>query len=443
MSQYNNVSNLLHRALEKAGEVTTGTSDYQETILDYVNDVHRALCAGGTVFETAVDEVWPWARSQNPMVITLLPKYNSGSVSLTQGTNAGAFSGAPASSLQGWFLRVAPETSERATYRILSHAAGGTAFILDGAFLGTTNGALSYEAFKLDYDLFPDYIQITTDNNKLDFSANGNTQLTATLTPGSYTPAALATEAGNQLTAADSGPNTYTGSYNPERRLFTLTSDLSDPGSVFQLWGSRGTNALKSGLGPLGFNSVQYTDRPDYAGVYALGGISRLIEPVRVYGKEANYCELNGVDPLTFGQLHYPGYSEQGTPTAFCKIAEDSYGKVTLRLNAFPDTTMRMEVEYVPVPRDLQNSEASFPLLPVKYFPLLEYAGVYFVLLEKEDSKAEQYLSLARTQLTAMQKHFRAEERRIGPECGQITPRSGNAGPWFRRLRYGYDKWRY
>lgn len=444
MSDYRNTQDIMTRALKKAGEPTNGNSAYVESMNEYLSDVQRAIVAGGTVFGIHIDEVWPWAKAKQPLVINLLPRVTAGTLSLTNGLLTGAFSSAPSVSYTGWFFRSFPETSDNTTYRIAQHTAGGTAFVLDSPYLGTTSTVFAYELFKLDYDLLPDYIYINPTNDKLDFSENGTTELTASLTNGAYTPAALATEIAAKLNAIG-GANVYTVGYDTQERTFTMTSNLSVPSSVFQLWGKRGTFSGKQVLGTVGFNTQDYTGAATYESTYALGGISRLIEPIRVYGPENRFSELLGLDPLVFSTLHLARFSEQATPTAFTKIAEDSDGKITLRFNSYPEFTSRCEVEYVPVPRDLQNNEASIPLLPVKYFPLLEYAAVYFLFLEKEDTKADQYLALAKAELETMQKHYRSEERRTDRSFGHLSPRSGgnfNSGYW-KVQRMGYDKGRW
>lgn len=440
MADYSNTEDILTRALKKAGEPTNGNSAYEESLEEYVSDVHRAVIAGGTVFSLPVDEAWAWARSRQPLILSLSPKITTGTLSLTQGLMTGTFSSAPAVSVAGWFFRSFPESSDNTTYKIAQHTAGDTNFILDAPYLGATAAAFAYELFKLDYDLVPDHIQITAANNKLDFSEDGTAQLTATITAGAYTPAALATEIATQLTAA--GANTYSASYSTQERTFTLTSDLSVLSSVFQILGERGTNSVSQILGTLGFQQQDYSAAASYESTYALGGISRLIEPIKVFGPENRYSLLQGLDPLVFAEEHSPGFARQGTPTSFAKIGEDTNGKITIRLNSYPEFTSRCEVEFVPVPRDLKNNAASIPLFPVKYFPLLEYAAVYFLLLEKEDTKADQYLALAKAELEVMQKQYRSEQRRSDRAFGHLFPRGGSPfnSARLKIQRIGYDK---
>lgn len=440
MASYRSTSDIVRRALEKAGEPTNGNSSYQDSLVEYLSDIHRGIICGGTVFNIDVDEVWSWARSRSPLVINLLPAVTTGTLSLTQGALTGTFSSAPAASLQGWFFRSNPDTADNTTYRIAQHTAGGTSFILDSPYLGATSASFTYRAFKLDYELLPEYLQVTTGNNKLDFSENGSTQLTATVTPGAYTPTALAAALQTAMAGAG-GANTYTVTYDTKLRLFPITSSLSNPGSVFQIFGERGTNNENSILNLVGFDIKNYTERNVYTGVYALGGISRLIEPIKLYSGDT-FVEAEGLDYLNYAAHFAPRFADQGTPTCYTKIHEDNQGKITLRFNNYPEVTTRCEIEYVPVIKDLQYNEKSEPLIPVKYYPVLEQGAIYFLFQEKEDSKKEEAFLLAQKMLQAMQKQFRSELRRIGNKFGYVSPRGDGSyfGDRFRRLRYGYDK---
>lgn len=106
MAQFRTTADLLDLALVNAGEVTNGNSSYESQLLGYLNRVHYALIAGGSIpllnsVEVKIDEVWPWSKSKNPLIIELQPKQNTGTVSLTQGSEAVTFSAAPSISLAG------------------------------------------------------------------------------------------------------------------------------------------------------------------------------------------------------------------------------------------------------------------------------------------------------------------------------------------------------
>ena len=390
---------------------------------------------GGSVFNIDVDEVWPWARARSPLVLNIIPPVTLGTLSLTQGSLSGTFSLPPTASLEGWFIRANPDTNDNTTYRIAQHSAGAAAFILDSPYLGVTSALFSYRAFKLDYDLVPDYIQITGQANRLDFSEDGTTELTATVAPGAYTPAALATALQTAMASAG-GDATYSVTYDEARRQFTINSTLAVPATVFQIFGERGTNTENSILGPVGFDTADQKGKLSYASTYALGGISRLIEPIKLYSGE-NFVEAEGLDYLNYAGHFAPRFADQGTPTCYTKIHEDNQGKITLRFNNYPEVTTRVEIEYVPVVRDLQDNDSSMPLLPVKYYPVLEQGAIYFLFQEKEDSKKEEAFLLCQKTLQSLQKQLRSELRRIGNRFGYVAPREGGSyfGDRFRRLR--------
>lgn len=434
MAQYKTTEDIITRALKKAGEPTNGNSSYEESLTEYLSDIQRKLVSGSTVFELDIDTTWPWARSPHPITVKILPKYNTGTLSLVNGSNAGTFSSAPAISLQGWFFR---GNEEGEAYKIAYHTAGQTAFTLETEFLGATNTAFDYEAYKLDYELLPSYIYVTSANNKFQISENGTAFLTATLTAGAYTPSAFATALETALDGVATADITVT--YDTTTRLFTISS----AGATFQLIGERGSNPT-SGMSLAGFDQKDYTGATSYTGTYPFGSLARIVEPVRfLSGEESSEYLISGSDPLTYAQnFSYRG-AKEGTPTAFTKISDDHTGKITLRFNNYPKSESRIEVTVLPSPKDLQNNANSFPLLPPKYFNILEYAGVYFLLLEKEDTKAAEYLALAKAEIRAMQKHYSGEQFRTSGLFGYVAPRMGTLGAWHRRLRYGYDKGNY
>lgn len=212
MAQFRTTADLVDFVLKRCGEVTNGNSQYDSNgdVLDFANKVHFNLICGGTIAfgkddTVEIDETWPWARAKRPLILELQPKYATGTITVTLGSEAGTFGTAPSYSVAGWYLRI---PGKEGVYRIASHTAASTDFELDGAWpLATVTAGGSFEVFKLDYDLVPSYIVIDSDNNKIDFKkTSGGSELTATLTAGTYTPSALATEIGTQMTTAASGP---------------------------------------------------------------------------------------------------------------------------------------------------------------------------------------------------------------------------------------------
>lgn len=153
MASSENGFDLLRGALRRAGEVVDGSSKYHESALRYMNNVYRDILSGSSIFDIDVGDPWPWARSSTPGSITLLPPYETGSVTLTAGLTSGTFSSAPASSLGSFVDRFLKVSGHSEYYRIVSHTAGSASFTIDLAYLGTSGSGQTFKAHKLIYDL--------------------------------------------------------------------------------------------------------------------------------------------------------------------------------------------------------------------------------------------------------------------------------------------------
>lgn len=434
MAQFRNTADILDTILRRAGEETNGNSAYEAEALEYLNKVHHAIIAGGSVFNLEVDESWVWARSKSPMTIELQPKYETGTVSVTQGSEAATFSSAPSFSAEGWFLKA---DNRPEAYKIVSHTAAASAFELDAAFVGDTAATQAYKIFKLDYELVPSYLTVDSDNNKIDFEETASTELTATLTEGSYTPADLATEVKTQMDAA--GASTYTVTYDAVRKTFDIASDRAGGGGIFTLQFATGSNNANSAAALLGYDDEDLADAATQAALYPLGAVSRIIEPVRANRDSQRDALIEGIDSWRFLQEFPVHKAPEKLPTYFTKIEEDQDGRVVVRFNAYPDELRKLELHWIPVPRDLKDNAKSRPLFPRNAIEVLEYGAAYHLLLEKEDNKAQLYLQLAQAGLKAMENRNREQLRKSDGKFGQIVPRIEQLERHLRnRFRYGY-----
>ncbi len=346
-------------------------------------------------------------------------------------------------SVEGWFLR---PTNGPEIYRIATHTSGLTTFSLDAAF-PQSSYASTYNCFQLEYELVPSYLIIDQYNDTIDFTSKGTVSQTATLTHGTYTPAALATHAATVLTSADTNLNTYSGAYDTIKRTFSLTSNLGGTATaIFTLTGN-GTNYYRSGLQELGFDFSTQSGSASYSGAYPLGATARLTQPARIYygyafGYGAESGQVCSIDPIAFDR-DYPLIDiRQGTPQYFCITGEKALdGKMSVRLNKYPATPMRVEFDHISYPRDLQNNAQSVPRIPRKYLPVLEFGASYYLLLDKNSDKAAQYLALAQQKLKAMMKANRTDLEKTSRNFGAVIARADlMPEKSYRRLNvYGYD----
>lgn len=431
MAQFRTSADIIDSILLRAGEPTGGTSAFESRALEFLNRIHHVIIGGGNEFNIECNEVWPWAKASAPMVLELQPKYNTGTVSLTNGSEAGSFSSAVTDSKAKWYLQL---NGRAGLFRLASHAAGATAFELDGAYDGETGATLNYKLFKLDYELAPSYITINSKNNKLDFEETASSELTATLTNGSYTPGDLATEIDTQLTSA--GASAYTITYDSDTRKFTLASDRAGGGNTFKLLCASGTNAKKAAWETLGFDIEDQADAASHESSYILGGVSRLIEPAKIYKGAAKEGNIYGTDAARFHRDYPLVKVEEGYPTRFAKIIEDAEGAITVRFNKYPEEVTRIEFDFIPVPIDIKDNAVSVPKVPRKFIDILEYGASAFLLLEKEDSKWETFHQLAGSKLEAAIGAHRHEIQKTGEHFAQTVARQDLLDEP-RRLIYG------
>lgn len=422
MANYRTTADIMDAALLAGGEVTTGNSPYEAQLLNYLDRVHRTIVCGGTIpvgkdSTVEIDEIWPWAKSRLPLILELEPKLNVGTVTLTLGSEAGTFSSAPAYSVQGWKLKISGRDEY---FRISTHVAAGTAFEIDGAYPDASGAGLSFEAYKTDYDLIPDFITIDASNNSIQVQKVAGTTISGTLTNGVYSPGALITHVAAVATTALSGP-TVTGAYDSLTRKFTLTSNLVGP-TIFRIDGA-GTLSEFSVHKTLGFDDVTSASAAAQTSTYALGGIARLIEPMKVHKYAGGTGSIFGIDSESF-QRNYPiNQLKEGVPERFCVLRETANGTLTVRFNSYPKEKTRIEIETIPIPRDLQDNTSSIPLVPRKHVDVLEDAAVFYMMLAKNDDKMAMYAQLLQGKLVAMVSQHRGTLQRGGENFGMIVPR--------------------
>lgn len=148
MANSYSTSDLLKGTLQRVGERADGSSTYHSLALKYLNRVYSDLLKGNSLFAPEVREVWAWARQTGSL--TLLPNYNTGSATLTNGSVNGTFSVAPAISLAGYnFVVVNSSTSQTISYyTIATHTASSTSFTLDYGYV-EPSGTYSFNAIPL------------------------------------------------------------------------------------------------------------------------------------------------------------------------------------------------------------------------------------------------------------------------------------------------------
>ena len=140
---------LKKNALFRAGELTDGTSPYDSKALEYMNQVYRAVLAGGNEFDLSLGSPWTWARAEQPGTLVLKPKLSL-TVAVVNGSSSITFSAPIAVSIQGQWFKV---TGCPEVFRVISHTAGSASAVIDTDFTDLTNAAIACEVYFLEYDL--------------------------------------------------------------------------------------------------------------------------------------------------------------------------------------------------------------------------------------------------------------------------------------------------
>lgn len=152
MGQFYSGADLKRGALQRAGEPTDGSSAYDALCMKYINELYFDILAGSSEFDVDTGDAWLWAKSPDPIILTLQPEYTDGTVSVTQNSTAGSFSIAPITSMAGQYLAV-DDGSNSERYRILTHVAGAQAFVLDGPYTAVTNSLASFRVLQIVYPI--------------------------------------------------------------------------------------------------------------------------------------------------------------------------------------------------------------------------------------------------------------------------------------------------
>lgn len=430
MAQFRSTADILDEILTKAGEPTNGNSNYEADALRYANKVHHAIIAGGSVFSQVVDEAWVWARAKHPIVLELQPAYTSGSCIFTVNDTGIILSSAPTISLEGWHIQA---NGKSTVYKIVQHTAGAVAAALDSSFVDDT-GSYAFRAFKLDYEIMPAYLIVDDFSDRIDYQESTAATVSATLTHGAYSPAALAAHAASRLTAA--GGNTYGATYDSVLKQTQISRNTTTAGTYFSMLGAQGPNVRRSALPLLGYDRLNYTAGTTYSSTYVPNSVSRLIEPFKLFGNTRQPF-IYSTDSLRMQEDFPISLTREATPERFCRLTEDADGTVWVRFNSYPKFKTKVSIDWIPTPLDLQDNAASVPALPRPDVDRLIDGAAAMICFDKEDSKWESLFQLCKSGLEAMQRKNRSLLARTGEFFGQIIPRADYMDP-ARRMDYGY-----
>lgn len=421
MSDLLTAQDIKEAVLRHCGELTNGTSSYDEVALEYINKIYKGLLAGGNEFGIDCAHNWRWARANNPILLTLLPAYKTGTATVTQGSRNGTLSVAPTYSLKGYFLQLDNRSD---IFKIAQHTASSTSFMLDMPYTAD-DGTLNFKAMKLDYELVDDSIIIGERNNTFPFNEGGGT-LTATITAGVYSPSSLVTAMSVALNALATA--NITVSYNTITRKFNFLTD----GAAFSLLYATALTPWTNILPTLGFYQKDYTSALTYTSDCPLNAIQRLFSPMTVYRQQGLTVMTSPKDLGKIFGISYESMLESwpmfqvicDVPNRFSVTEYREDGTAVARMNAYVGENTRCEVEYIPLCTQLQDNDTSIPLIPQAYRDYLVYGASFYLMLDKSDNRADQFAALAKAKLMALMNSDRAEVARSSQFSGKIIPRA-------------------
>lgn len=438
MANYLTGQDLVNGVLEISGELTDGTSGYQDDALTYLNLAYKGVLTGGNIYGIDVADPWPFALAKRPIILMLQPAILNVAISTTQFSYDISFSQPPVDvigntiSVEGYWFNIFGRDE---WFRVAQHSAGSPTAQMDSPYTESDQNGASCTIVKLDYDLIDDSILVDSSNNKIDF---GDTiTRVATLTNGIYTPTAYAGMVGAALTTS-SGVLTYTGSWDPVRRLFTWAAN-----GVFSILNASGVNAPISASKEMGLERLDYTNMNSYVATYPLNAINRLTAPMITYRKSsdaaARYARNEGkIFELSFNTFvrEYPlTLMNSGTPDKFCVTKKSDTGIVSVRFNSyFYNQPTRVEVAYIPKIQDLQNNAASIPVLPEEHRKYLVDAAAAMLLHDKVDSRKSEREMIAKAGLQALLHSNRKDSSLAGINYGKLVPRplrTASRGWWW------------
>lgn len=425
MGNFRNTSDLKQAVLDKCGEVTTGASDYDTNAMTYVNELYQGLIAGGNEFDTDLSEPWVWAQAKRPLIIEMQPAYETGNVTVVNGSNSITFSTPPTFDATGWQIKV---NSLDNWYTILKHTASSATAIIDQGY-EDDSGTFTHSTIKLFYELVDDTIVVDSSNQKLDFKESGS-NLVATIAAGVYTPTTLSAAVVVAMNAA--GSQSYTCSFDSIKRVFTISA-----ASVFTFLFASGTNSFISPSAILGFDVLDSSAATSQVGVYPLNGIQRLCAPIRTYKVRATVFnapedtqKIYGIDPISMYNKFPMRFVRADVPTRFAIVEKKSNGVMVIRFNTHPSEVSRAEVDFIPYARDLQDNAASIPIMPREFFSYLTFGATHFLMLDKSDNRAESYMGLAVKKLLAMIHDNRKGKQLTSKDYGRLVPRIQHYSNW-------------
>ena len=154
--------------------------------------------------------------------------------------------------------------------------------------------------------------------------------------------------------------------------------------------------------------------------------VLRLISPMRVYRE--NRREIKGASLLAL-ERRYPLVDIQtGVPWEFAQVSE-----TTVRFSHCGSDSendyIRVDYDYLKKPAALTDSASEEPIIPLQRRRILSDFVTYFLMLDKNDDRADAEGLMAKSGLRAMAIEHRRRMAGWTSNMGKIMPRAGDTYP--------------
>lgn len=143
--------------LFRIGEPTDGSSDFDSKVLEYLNRALNTLALGGGEFNEDIQEDWWWLRQDPPGVLILQAPYETGTVAVTNNSDAITFSDPPTFTGAEWCLQI---DGLNTVFRVTAHTASEASATLDSVYTGVTDAAASFTLFRVTYPVASNVFRI-------------------------------------------------------------------------------------------------------------------------------------------------------------------------------------------------------------------------------------------------------------------------------------------
>lgn len=323
MANYENAKDLKEEVLRHSGELTDGTSEYDETVMIFLNRAYLAILSGAADLGLDIGQPWAWAKKRHASTMVIQPMVRAYTTTATFNSDAITFNTVIPYSVKNYYISFDDHAD---VYRVASHVAGTAVATLDSVYIGDSGAAFGTRLMKLDYQLDP--------------------------------------------------------------------------------------------------------------------GILRLVGPMSTSrNSDVNWDgKIEMIDQSTFNR-DYPMGVREGCPDRFTQVFKDNGMRPTVRFNRIPasgEKPIRIEYDSIPVPESLTDDEASIPVVPRDHRATLDYYATYYLLMDKNDSRAAEYRELARAGMMALVRASKVEKANTNSNYGRLISRSDQGGVNRGRVWRGY-----